>query len=185
MNATNPCSPASKPCKRRGTCYYRVSIKLQLQHLFGMKRSGPRQTSCPPVLLPCAGPGGGKPGDAARLQEPRSVSSPSEDRGPFSPGRVTSAGSAQLCLHFPSRAPEPLFRGRERNGGSTYFLFKLDLGPSLVGEFVPVHQQVVDVMRREAVGAGVHLLELGQQERELPRKLGPPRGGRAGTPEPP
>lgn len=41
------------------------------------------------------------------------------------------------------------------------------LGPGVLGEFVPIYEQVVDVMGWEAVGAGVGLVEVGNQVCEL------------------
>lgn len=49
----------------------------------------------------------------------------------------------------------------------TYLFFKMYLGPGVLGEPVPVYEQVVDVVGREAVGAGVQLVKPGQQPWEL------------------
>ena len=49
----------------------------------------------------------------------------------------------------------------------TYFLFKMYLGPAFLGEFVSTYKQMVDIVGREAVGACILLIKLGQQQWEL------------------
>ena len=62
----------------------------------------------------------------------------------------------------------------------TYFFFKIYLGPGLLGESVSIHQQVVDIVGGEAVGAGIHLVKPGQQQRELKRRFQTDEAGMLG-----
>lgn len=41
------------------------------------------------------------------------------------------------------------------------------LGPAFLGEFVSTYKQMVDIVGREAVGACILLIKLGQQQWEL------------------
>lgn len=45
------------------------------------------------------------------------------------------------------------------------------LGPALLGEFVSTYKQMVDIVGREAVGACILLIKLGQQQWELKASL--------------
>lgn len=53
----------------------------------------------------------------------------------------------------------------------TYFFSKMYLGPGLLSESVSIHKQVVDIVGWKAVGAGVHLIKPGEQQRELRRRF--------------